>query len=194
MGPKFYWCVEFEPDANGLSRVNSPARFHTSSESFICAEVTLVIKACAASSCAGQACILGARGSRPSCARQSSLANKRAQETPSARRTRSLACEMMEAHERSHHRFAEQSDVSCAMVLTAYPVLSPVTGLFCHRRSTDHPAKLSASVGAPGPHDFAVRDNAARRAALSRPPHPTSTFVTTRTSLLSRRDGRTQCR
>jgi hypothetical protein len=119
---------------------------------------------------------------------------KRAQETPGARRTRSLACEMMEAHERNHHRFAEQSGVSCAMVLTAYLALSPVTGLFCHRRSTDHPAKLSASVGAPGPHDFAVRDNAARRAALSRPPHPTSTFVTTRTSLLSRRDGPTQCR
>jgi hypothetical protein len=43
--------------------------------------------------------------------------------------------------------------------LTAYSVLSPVTGLFCHRHRRDakHHRQLSASVGAPGPHDFAVR-------------------------------------
>src|SRR6266849_9878369 len=55
-----------------------------------------------------------------------------------------------------------------AMVLTAYVVLSPVTGLFCHRHQrisglsapgrADLPsARLDASVGASGPHDFAVR-------------------------------------
>src|SRR5229473_4069237 len=55
-----------------------------------------------------------------------------------------------------------------AMVLTAYVVLSPVTGLFCHRRQrisglsapgrADLPSReLDASVGASGPHDFAVR-------------------------------------
>src|SRR5713101_6408539 len=55
-----------------------------------------------------------------------------------------------------------------AMVLTAYVVLSPVTGLFCHRRlrkcglsapgRADLPSReLDASVGASGPHDFAVR-------------------------------------
>ena len=54
---------------------------------------------------------------------------------------------MMEAHERSHHRFAEQSGVSCAMVLTAYPALSPVTGLFCHRRFADHPQNLTPASG-----------------------------------------------
>ena len=43
------------------------------------------------------------------------------------------------------------------MVLTAYFVLSPVTGLFCHRRLVDTSTKLDASVGASGPHDFAVR-------------------------------------
>jgi|SRR6266478_5167386 hypothetical protein len=52
---------------------------------------------------------------------------------------------------------------------TAYVVLSPVTGLFCHRRLADivlsrsgrakqNSAKLDASVGASGPHDFAVRE------------------------------------
>jgi hypothetical protein len=55
------------------------------------------------------------------------------------------------------------------MVLTAYFALSPVTGLFCHRRFADIGAsqpgraehastKLDASVGASGPHDFTVRD------------------------------------
>jgi hypothetical protein len=41
--------------------------------------------------------------------------------------------------------------------LTAYIVLSPVTGLFCHRRLAKNSAKFDTSVGAPGPHDFAVR-------------------------------------
>jgi hypothetical protein len=43
------------------------------------------------------------------------------------------------------------------MVLTVYFVLSPVTGLFATvvRRSLD---ELDASVGASGPHDFAVRN------------------------------------
>src|SRR5713226_1813760 len=89
-----------------------------------------------------------------------------------------------------------------AMVLTAYVVLSPVTGLICHRRlrirfclSPVGPTQLrelDASVGASGPHDFAVRGNISRQRAwrsltdsknppcdplarktLPRPPHPT---------------------
>jgi len=40
------------------------------------------------------------------------------------------------------------------------------------------PRELSASVGAPGPHDFAVRTSAARLAPLPRPPHPCPTSVT----------------
>jgi hypothetical protein len=54
------------------------------------------------------------------------------------------------------------------MVLTAYFALSLVTGLVCHHRFADFQrvwpgwaalasAKLDASVGASGPHDFAVR-------------------------------------
>src|SRR5713101_7774847 len=87
------------------------------------------------------------------------------------------------------------------MVLTAYVVLSPVTGLFCHRhprikvlslpgRADKTSARLDASVGASGPHDFAVRCNISRpracdrsqifrpalrplaRSTLPRPPHP----------------------
>jgi hypothetical protein len=64
--------------------------------------------------------------------------------------------------------------IPCAMVLTVSFVLSPVTGLFCHRRRRKVVfRKLDTSVGAPGPHDFAVR--LTRRSSLKRhqrPPHP----------------------
>jgi hypothetical protein len=42
-------------------------------------------------------------------------------------------------------------------------VLSPVIGLFCHRRLADTSAKLDASVEASGPYDFAVRVSAVRQ-------------------------------
>ena len=64
------------------------------------------------------------------------------------------------------------------MVLTVSFVLSPVTGLFCHRRqriwfclSPVGPTQLrelDASVGASGPHDFAVRCNISRPHAVDR--------------------------
>src|ERR1700676_5460736 len=68
----------------------------------------------------------------------------------------------------------------CAMVLTVSFVLSPVTGLSCHRRLRNTFRRLDASVGASGPHDFAVRISAARQrvaTCVHRIPHPT--FVTT---------------
>jgi hypothetical protein len=49
------------------------------------------------------------------------------------------------------------------MVLTAYFVLSPVIGLYCHRRLADTSARLDAGVEASGPHDFAVRISAIRQ-------------------------------
>src|SRR5713101_730808 len=93
------------------------------------------------------------------------------------------------------------------MVLTVSFALSPVTGLFCHRRlrikfclSPVGPTQLrelDASVGASGPHDFAVRCNISRQRAgdrsqvpknspcnpvarktLPRPPHPHPASVT----------------
>jgi hypothetical protein len=50
---------------------------------------------------------------------------------------------------------------------TAYAALSPVTGLCCHRHLAHTCARLDASVGASGPHGFAVRSNVVRPA---RPP------------------------
>src|SRR3954453_21442144 len=43
------------------------------------------------------------------------------------------------------------------MVLTVSFALSPVTGLYCHCRQQVTTCQLDASVGASGPHDFAVR-------------------------------------
>ncbi len=91
---------------------------------------------------------------------------------PGARCTRSLVCEIGSAHERSHHRFTGATRHSLRNGFTAYSVLSPVTGLSCHRRCADNPAKLDASVGASGPHGFAVRVSTIRQARCPRPPHP----------------------
>jgi hypothetical protein len=48
----------------------------------------------------------------------------------------------------------------CAMVLRLIRVLPGETGLCCHRRRRDakHHRQFSTCIGAPGPHDFAVRD------------------------------------
>jgi hypothetical protein len=78
------------------------------------------------------------------------------------KRTRSLACKIDKARERSHHRFAGTPGLPCAMVLTVSFALSPETGLCCLRHRRNSFRRLSASVGAPRPHDFAVRFRAVR--------------------------------
>src|ERR1700730_8086508 len=77
----------------------------------------------------------------------------------------------------------ETPSLPCAMALTVSFVLSPVTGLFCHRRLRIAP-QLDASVGASGPHDFSVRINAARlrRYRVHRIPRPTSVTIAIRPS------------
>ena len=52
----------------------------------------------------------------------------------------------------------ESPGIPRAMVLTVSFVLSPVTMLVCHRRLR-FTRQLDTSVGASGPHDFAVRVN-----------------------------------
>jgi hypothetical protein len=54
-----------------------------------------------------------------------------------------------------------------AQWFTAYFVLSPATGLSCHRRRRNCFHRLDASVGASGPHDFAVRLSAVRYRRIS---------------------------
>jgi hypothetical protein len=73
----------------------------------------------------------------------------------------------VKAHKHSHHRLAGHSGIPCAMVLR-FPscssrgpgFLAPVIGAMRSIR------QLDASVGAPEPHDFAVRDSTARLAVL----------------------------
>jgi hypothetical protein len=87
---------------------------------------------------------------------------------PGAGCARSLVCVVCSAHECSHHGRAGRPAFPHAMVLTAYFVLSPVIGLYCHRHQRIwfclRPVgptclrKLDAGVEASGPHDFAVRE------------------------------------
>jgi len=85
---------------------------------------------------------------------------------------------------------AESSGIPCAMALRLIPrsprgpgFLAPVA------RELRKARELGTSVGVPGPHGFTVRDGLSRprkKSALgpSRPPHPASTFVTTRNAPL----------
>jgi hypothetical protein len=97
----------------------------------------------------------------------------------------------------SCHRFTGLNRHSLRDGFTVSFVLSPATGLCCHRRPWEVLAsqKLDASNGASGPHDFAVRFNAVRPRAKKRvttpkrPPHPAPTFVTTADAPLTGQDG-----
>src|SRR5713226_3134471 len=74
--------------------------------------------------------------------------------------------------------------IPCTMVLTAYFVLSPVIGLYCHRRLRSCLRRLDAGVEASGPHDFAVRTLALSSAAppASTASHPASVTIAIRPS------------
>jgi len=79
---------------------------------------------------------------------------------------------------RRHHRFSRSSGIPCAMFDGLY-VISSGTGLIapviCATRERHR--ELSASTGAPGPHDFTVRIGMfvganESRCNPTRPPHP----------------------
>ena len=76
----------------------------------------------------------------------------------------------------SNQGYTATAGIPCTMVLTVSFVLSSVTMLGCHRHQWNRFHQLSACIGAPGPHDFAVRTNTARRAIIAlgdvRPSHP----------------------
>jgi hypothetical protein len=104
---------------------------------------------------------------------------------PDARRTRSLVCAWGSeyAHEYSQ-RGRRDYPTFPTQWFTAYSALSPVTGLVCHRRLAGLTAKLDASVGASGPHAFAVRLKRIRQSAIRvhRIPPPTSVTIAKRPS------------
>ena len=98
--------------------------------------------------------------------------NQRAQGMPGARCARSLA-RNKKAHEHSHHGHAGITRAFPAQWFTAYSVLSPVTGFFA-TVACGSLHRLGASVGASGPHGFAVRLSAVRQERCLRPSHPAS--------------------
>ena len=82
------------------------------------------------------------------------------------------ACVLVESTRVSHHGHTGNTRHSPRNGFTAYSALSLVTGLSCHHRLANTSAKLDASVGASGPHDFAVREKCLRLWHQLRPPHP----------------------
>ena len=67
---------------------------------------------------------------------------QRAQGRPGARCTRGLACKKVQRNAHEHTGSAEAIRPSLRNGFTAYNVLSPVIGLFCHRRLADTSARL----------------------------------------------------
>ncbi len=133
-------------------------------------------------------------GIRPSFCQHIVPRKQRAQGMPDASRTRSLVRKAKNTRV-SHHRYAETVRHSLRDGVTTYsralPGDRPVTGLVCHRRLAENSAKLDASVGASGPHDFAVRIDALRLSAPPRPSHPAPNVRDDREAPLSaRRDAR----
>ena len=105
-----------------------------------------------------------------------SPSKQRAQGMPGARCTRGLVCKKLHIWRTRAYRAAEAVRHPLRNGFTAYFVLSPVSGLFCHRRRQHTCCRLSASIAAPGPHDFAVRPGVSsgveKRLTPKRPPHP----------------------
>jgi hypothetical protein len=79
---------------------------------------------------------------------------KRAQGKPGADGTRSPVCERK--HTGWNYRYSRTIPAFPAQWVYGLYVLSPVSGVSCHRRRRDT-RQLDATITAPGPHDFAVR-------------------------------------
>jgi len=98
--------------------------------------------------------------------------DQRAQGIPGARCTRGLVCNS--AQKKTHTSIQvqrRQSGIPCAMVLRLIS-RSPRRPGFLATVTCGSLRKLDASVGASGPHDFAVRFGAVRQKRHQRPPHP----------------------
>jgi hypothetical protein len=112
---------------------------------------------------------------------------------PGAHCTRSLAWEKQKPHERSRHgRTGITRHSRTRMVLTVSFALSSETGLSCLRRRRIIIRQLDASVGASGPHDFAVRrlhPSSSRCICVHRIPLPTSVTIAKRPSSGNRMAG-----
>ncbi|QDW40396.1 hypothetical protein FFI89_026650 [Bradyrhizobium sp. KBS0727] len=102
------------------------------------------------------------------------LGNQRAQGRPGARCTRGLACDCTKQSAHEHTGQRRTLRPSLRNGFTAYFALAPVTGFLATviPEKCLLPAKLDASTGASGPHDFTVRSRRARQSQHQRPPLP----------------------
>jgi len=93
---------------------------------------------------------------------------------------RGLVCKLHKEIRTRAYRFSGGIPAFLRDGFTVYRALSPVTGFVATvaRKQRLLLTNLTTSIGAPGPHDFAVRLSHARQSQLPRPPHPTARFVT----------------
>jgi hypothetical protein len=112
----------------------------------------------------------------------SKIRGRRECRAPSAPRSRVCSVESTRV---SHHGHTGNRPAFPAQWFTAYFVLSPVTGLFCHRHQRNRFRQFDASVGASGPHDFAVRKPAPSSLAppASTASRPASVTIASRPSV-----------
>ena len=120
---------------------------------------------------------------RPSCLHKPCPSKQRAQGKPGVRCTRSRACSV-ESTRVSHHRFTGNIRLSPRNGFNGLLRALPGDRACLSPSLTNNSVNLNASVGASGPHDFAVRNSIIRprafaRLTLPRPPHPAPTSVTT---------------
>jgi hypothetical protein len=117
---------------------------------------------------------------------------QRAQGKPGALAgTRSLACKMEEAHERSHHRSTGIPGLPCAMVLTVSFVLAPETGLVCLRRRPQCVSIAADLISASGYQAHTTSPSAFvpfvfRHKGVHRIPRPTFVTIAIRPSYRAR--------
>jgi hypothetical protein len=94
--------------------------------------------------------------------------------------TRGPVCNCARRHAHEHTGEAEAVRHPLRSGVNAYIALSSGNGLSCPRRLCDaeHHRKLDASIAAPGPRDFAVRNMPFRRSACRVHRIPLPTFLT----------------
>jgi hypothetical protein len=107
-----------------------------------------------------------------------SPAKERGRRESRMRAAPAVSCANM--HKNTHTSIQVQrrtSGLPCAVVLRLI-TRSPRRPALLPPSLRKYSAKLDASIGASGPHDFAVRISHARQSQHLRPSHPTARFVT----------------
>jgi hypothetical protein len=94
---------------------------------------------------------------RPSFALNFPPSDQRAQGRPGARCTRGLVCKVHKRRRTRAYRFSGGNPAFPARWFYGFLRALPGDRLSCHRRHADRSTRLDASIGASGPHDFAVR-------------------------------------